>query len=201
MAAIDSVFLNGNAFTSLKGGRYSIGFFASAWNGASVQVFLEAPDNTNAIPAPAVNGVVPTITGNGFVNYDLPDGQDAVLNVSGAPTGLLVVATSIPNLPEYRHPTGDSPKIGLNPVSVRGGRYMYSIVANFNNGTLALQSLLPDGVTYITLKDVHGSNVLAGAVGLAAGCNLVDVPPGQVKLTAVGSPNSIVAALASIPKT
>lgn len=80
------------------------------------------------------------------------------------------------------------------PVSLQGGRYLFSCVATFGGGSVALQGLLPDGTTYATVPDVAGNAVSV----TVAGWKTVDLAPGQYKITIVTA-TSVLATVASLP--
>lgn len=80
------------------------------------------------------------------------------------------------------------------PLALHGGRYLFGVTATFGGGSVALQSLLPDGTTYATVPDIAGN-----AVSLtAAGWKTVDLAPGQYKI-AITTATSVAARASSVP--
>lgn len=71
-----------------------------------------------------------------------------------------------------------------------GGKYLLEAVATWNSGSLALQRVMPDGVTVYT---VTGGSLTAN--GTAA----LDLAPGAYKLT-VASATNLFSAVTRIPE-
>jgi hypothetical protein len=78
--------------------------------------------------------------------------------------------------------------------ALKGGRYVMSATATWGGGNITLQTLLPDGTTYVSPFSIAGTaNVLS-----ADGSTTIDCPPGQYKIK-VTTASGIYASLASIP--
>lgn len=78
--------------------------------------------------------------------------------------------------------------------TLKGGRYLFNVVATFGGGSVALQGILADGTTFATVPDVAGN-----AVSLtAAGWKLVDLTPGQYKIL-IATATSVFANATSVP--
>lgn len=62
-----------------------------------------------------------------------------------------------------------------------GGRLAFSAVATFGGGSVALEYLGPDGVTWIpAAKDTDGTAVSLAAAGII----ICELPPGQIRANA-----------------
>lgn len=72
--------------------------------------------------------------------------------------------------------------------NLRGGRYGVDVVGTFNSGTIILQKLAFDGVTW----------VLAMTAFSVAGYNTQDLPSGTYRLAITGSPSAMYAQVVSI---
>lgn len=70
-----------------------------------------------------------------------------------------------------------------------GGAYVLDAVANFNSGTITLQRLGPDGVTFITAATALSANGTSGSIAL---------PPGVYKLL-VASATALSVSVIRIP--
>lgn len=67
---------------------------------------------------------------------------------------------------------------GSSAVALLHGRANLYVVGTFGGGTLALEALAPDGVTYVPVNGVNLS---------AAGAFLIDRPPVAVRVTLSGA--------------
>ena len=61
------------------------------------------------------------------------------------------------------------------PYTLLGGRYAVGVTATFGGGSIALQTLFPDGTTYVNCIPAFTAEGLA----------IVDLPPGSYKLDIV----------------
>ena len=71
-----------------------------------------------------------------------------------------------------------------------GGKYDAAVVATFNLGSVKLQTLGPDGVTWLS--------VLAATDFAAAGYAVIDLPAGQYRFT-VATATAVYASVYRIP--
>lgn len=80
------------------------------------------------------------------------------------------------------------------PFKLKGGRYVLAASATFSGGSVSVQMLGPDAATWVTPSNIAGSaNTIT-----AAGCQTVDLPPGQYRIT-IATATAVYASLASIP--
>lgn len=92
--------------------------------------------------------------------------------------------------------------------TLKGGRYAFAAVATFGGGTIKLQALGPDGTTYIDSTEVYEkadgvggtADYLARSTLTAAGMRILDLPPGQYRLT-IATASAVYASVVSVPLT
>jgi hypothetical protein len=81
------------------------------------------------------------------------------------------------------------------PFKLKGGRYVLTASATWSAGSIALQYLGPDGVTWIPALTVSGSaNTLS-----ANGQQVMDLAAGQYRIAVTGSPSAVYAAISLVP--
>ena len=75
--------------------------------------------------------------------------------------------------------------------TLKGGKYGAAVVATFGGGSVKLQTLGPDGSTYVSVS--------SGTDFSAAGYATVDLPPGQYRFT-IATATAVYAAVTGIPE-
>lgn len=73
---------------------------------------------------------------------------------------------------------------------LKGGKYAAAAVATFSSGSVKLQTLGPDGSTWMSVS--------SGTDFSAAGFAAVDLPPGQYRFT-VATATAVYASIAGVP--
>ncbi len=73
-----------------------------------------------------------------------------------------------------------------------GGRYAFCVTATFGGGNIQLQILMPDGTTYI------GASAAVTTSAGAAGCQVVDLPPGTYQI-AITTSTAVQGSLIRVP--